>query len=112
MSAEVVWSPLAVSDLDTIWDWIAVENGEPSAADKVIMAILDRVDGIVDFPYATAPLDTVCSIRSDWRFVEAHGYLAFFRVDDNHVYVDHVLSGKSDYLRKLFGVNDGRSYYR
>ena len=28
MSAEVVWSPAAVADLDAIWEWIAVENGE------------------------------------------------------------------------------------
>ena len=96
MPAEAVWSPVAVADLDTIWKWIAVENGEPAAAERTIAAILDRVDGITDFPLATTPLDSRCRIRSDWRFVEVRGYLAFIRVERNHVFVDRVLSGKSD----------------
>lgn len=36
MPAEVVWSPMAVADMDTIWDWIAVENDEPLAADRTV----------------------------------------------------------------------------
>ena len=35
MPAEVVWSPVAVADLDDIWEWIAVENGEPTAQEGV-----------------------------------------------------------------------------
>lgn len=64
------------------------------------------------FPLASASPDTVCLIHSDWRFIEARGYLAFFRVGDNRVYVDRVLSGKSGYLRSLFGVERGTSYYQ
>ena len=36
MPAEAVWSPVAVADLDTIWKWVAVENGEPAAAERTI----------------------------------------------------------------------------
>lgn len=111
MPAEVVWSPMAVTDLDAIWEWIAIENGEPSSADRTVNAIVDRMDEVAGFPLASASLDSVCRIRSDWRFVSERGYLAFFRVGDGRVYVDRVLSGKSDYLRKLFGVEDGTRYY-
>lgn len=111
MPAEAVWSPVAVADLDTIWKWIAVESGEPAAAERTITAILDRVDGIADFPLATTPLDSRYRIRSDWRFVEVRGYLAFIRVERNHVFVDRVLSGKSDYLRTLFELEDGTAFY-
>ena len=111
MPAEVAWSPVAVADLDAIWEWIAVENGEPSTAERTIAAILDRVDGVADFPLATTPLDSRCRIRSDWRFVEEKGYLAFIRVDKGRLFVDRVLSGKSDYLRKLFDLEDGMSFY-
>lgn len=111
MSTEVVWSPVAVADLDTIWEWIAIENGEPAAADNTINAILDRVDGIAGHPLVSTPLDSRCRIRSEWRFVEERDYLAFFRVDGSRIYVDRVLSGKSDYLRKLFGLEDGTSFY-
>lgn len=112
MHAEVVWSPLALRDLDDIWAWIAVENDEPSAADITVEAILDRVDGLAAFPLSTPSLDSICHIRSDWRFVEERGYLAFLRVDDGRICVDRVLSGRSDYLRKLLGVVDGMGHYR
>lgn len=111
MPAEIVWSPAAVADLDAIWEWIAVENGDATSAERTVSAIFDRVDDIADFPLATTPLDSRCRIRSAWRFVEAGGYLAFFRVGDGRVYVDRVLSGKSDYLSKLFDMDDGVSYY-
>lgn len=111
MSAEVVWSPLAVTDLDAIWEWVAVESGEPSSADRTVGAIVDRMDEVATFPLASAALDSACRIRFDWRFVSKRGYLVFFRVGDGRVYVDRVLSGRSDYLRKLFGVEDGTGYY-
>ena len=43
--------------------------------------------------------------------MEERGYLAFIRVDGNRVFVDRVLSGKSDYLRKLFNLEDGTPFY-
>lgn len=46
MPAEVVWSPVAVDDLDAIREWIADENDEPTAADRTITAMLDRVEGV------------------------------------------------------------------
>ncbi|MBR3316391.1 MAG: type II toxin-antitoxin system RelE/ParE family toxin [Atopobiaceae bacterium] len=78
MPAEAVWSPMAVADLDAIWEWIAVENGEPSSADRTVGAIVDRMDEVATFPLASAPLDSVCRIRSDWR---SGGYV-FAHADD------------------------------
>lgn len=69
------------------------------------------MDGVADFPLATTPLDSRCRIKSNWRFVEESGYLIFIRVERDRVYVDRVLSGKSDFLRKLFGLDDGTIFY-
>jgi toxin ParE1/3/4 len=110
MPAEVVWSPVAVDYLDAIREWIADENDEPAAADRTITAILDRVDGAADFPLATTPLDSRCRIKSNWRSVEEKGYTAFIRVERDRMYVDRVLSGKSDFLRKLFSLDDGAAW--
>lgn len=111
MPAEVVWSPVAVDDLDAIREWIADENDEPTAADKTITAILDRVDGVADFPLATTPLDSRCRIKPNWCFVEERGNLAFSRMERDRICVDRVPSGKSDFLRKLFGLDDGTTFY-
>lgn len=112
MAVEVLYSPAAIRDLDAVWEWIAITNEEPSGADRTIADILERVDELADFPLSSTSLDTRCSIKSDWRFVESHGYLVFVRFCDNQLFVDRVISGKSDYLRRLFGVKDGKQYYR
>ena len=39
----MVYSPLALDDLDGIWDYLAVDQGVPSAARAVVGAIVDRV---------------------------------------------------------------------
>ena len=112
MAVEVVYSPEAWQDLDNIWEWIAIEHEEPSAAERTVSAILDRVDSVATFPFSAPALNSTCLIRSDWHFVEVKGYLVLFRVANERLYVDRVLSGKSDYLRKLFGVDDGTEFYR
>ena len=53
MSSDVVWSPLAVADLDAAWEWLAIENDEPAAADKMVEAILNRMDVVAAFPLAS-----------------------------------------------------------
>lgn len=112
MPVEVVYSPEALRDLDAIWEWIAVENENPEVADRVIGDLLDRIDVLAEHPRLATQLNAVCRIKLDWRFVGKHGYLAFFRVGGDCLYVDRVLSGKSDYLRKLFGVGDGSDFYQ
>lgn len=112
LALEVVYSTEALRDLDAIWDWIATEHEEPSAAEHVVNGILDRIDELAEFPFLAPSLDSRCAIRSDWRFVEKHGYLAFYRVSGSRVFVDRILSGKSDYARKLFGVDDGVDFCR
>ena len=111
MGHEVLYSPDALADLDKIWEWIAVENEEPASASSTIDAILDRIDDVATFPNSAPPLDTVCQIHSSWRFVSARGYMAFFRVGRTRLYVDRILSSKSDFLRVLLDSSDGIDLY-
>lgn len=49
-SFEVVYSPLALQDLDDIWDYIAVEKDNPAAAERIVEGILARIDLLSSFP--------------------------------------------------------------
>jgi plasmid stabilization system protein ParE len=71
MDVEVVCAPDALHDLDAIWEWIAVENGESGSAERVVADILERIDELASFPLLSTPLDARCSIKSDWHFVES-----------------------------------------
>lgn len=98
---EVSYSPLALQDLDEIWDYVEVELGKPSAARRAVEAIMERVSLLGDFPLSGTPLSSVCPMETEYRFVVAGNYLAFYRVSDGKVRVDRVLHSRRDYLRTL-----------
>lgn len=108
MPSNVVYSPLAQSDLDRIFDYISDELANPSAAIDTINAILDRVELLTAFPDSGTPLSSIYPISTDYRFVISGNYLAFYRHEEN-VYVDRILYAGSDYLKTLFKANTANS---
>ena len=66
-----------------------------------IEAILDRAETLREFPCSGAPLDAISRIHSDYRFVTAGNYLAFYRIREETVYIDRVLYARRDCLRIL-----------
>lgn len=100
-SCKVVYSPLALQDLDDIWDYIAIEQDNPAAAERIVEGILARINLLSSFPESGTPLSSIYPLRSDYRFVICDNYLAFYRFHQK-VYIDRVLHGKRDYLQILF----------
>ncbi|WP_195503134.1 type II toxin-antitoxin system RelE/ParE family toxin [Collinsella aerofaciens] len=76
-SCAVVYSPLALQDLDDIWDYIAVEKDNPAAAERIVEGILARIDLLSSFPESGTPLSSIHPLRSDYRFVICDNYLTF-----------------------------------
>ena len=95
------FSPEALKDLDETWEYIATELCNPDAAESTVNAILDAVERLREHPYIGAPLNSISRIESDYRFVIAGHFLAFYRVWDGAVYVDRVLYERRDCLRIL-----------
>ena len=102
----MVYSPLALDDLDGIWDYLAVDQGVPSATRAVVGAIVDRVSQLSAFPLSGTPLVTPYTPESQYRYVVAKGYLAFYRVQEGIVYVDRVLHMRRDCVSALLGEVD------
>ena len=106
MPASIVYSPRAIGDLEDIRAFLAVDCGNPRAAERAVQDILDRVDSLADLPEIGTPLDSRCIVHSDYRFVLSSNYLAFYRYENDSVFIDRVLDSRSDYLRKLFGTGE------
>ena len=106
MSYEVVYAPLAIEDLDAIWEYLGVDCENEAAATKTVDAIMNRIDTLSSFPESGTPLDARCIIHSSHRFVVSGHYLAFYRTGNGRVYVDRILDGRTDYLRHPFGLDD------
>jgi len=101
MKYNINYSPKALQDLDEIWDYITKDLFNPEAAENVVNAILDAVDVLEDFPESGAPLEPHIDLDTPYRFVTAGNYIAFYRFEDNAIYVDRVLYKKRNYANLL-----------
>ncbi len=90
-------------DLDGIWDYIASDLQNVSAAERMVNRIMDDVDHLENHAELGALLSSIADVESDYRFLVTGSYLIFYRVQGSDVYVDRVLYGRRDYLRILFG---------
>ena len=102
MKYRIRYSNQSRRDLDEIWDYIATELQNTPAAVRIVNAIMDSVDQLIDFAEMGAPLSSIANVESDYRFL-VHGNYQPFTAQGDEVYVDRVLYGRRDYLRILFG---------
>ena len=102
--ADLKYSPEALKDLDEIWEYINSDLSNPDAADHTVSAILNKVEMLREFPYSGTPLDVISRIHSDYRFVTANHFLAFYRIQEEAVYIDRILYERRDCLRILLSV--------
>ncbi|MCJ2045517.1 type II toxin-antitoxin system RelE/ParE family toxin [Methylobacterium sp. J-078] len=88
----------AEADLERIGDFIALDN--PDRALSFVNEILDRCLRLADAPRGF-PLVPRYE-RSGVRRRPYRDYLIFYRVEDDHVDVLHILNGARDYETILF----------
>ena len=90
-------------DLDEIWDYIAYNLQNVSAAERIVNRIMNDVNHLENHAEMGALLSSIVNVESDYRFLVTGNYLTFYRVSGNDVYVDRILYAHRDYLRVLFG---------
>jgi addiction module RelE/StbE family toxin len=85
--AEVIWSEPALSDLDAIADYIALEN--PIAAADLVKRIVSHVEQLADHPESgSRPLELK---RSRYRQIVESPCRVFYRHDGQRVFILHVM---------------------
>ena len=86
--AEVVWTEPALSDLDAIADYVALEH--PSAAAALVQRVLKGVDQLVAYPESgSRPQEFSRSTR--YRQLVVPPCRIFYRDDGARAFVLHVL---------------------
>ena len=103
MKYNIVYSPEALRDLDQTWEHIFEELFNPDAAQRIVQMVLDTVDLFCEQPFLGTMLSVVTDVESDYRFLVCEHYLAFYRIEDQGIYIDRVLHEKQNYIRVLFG---------
>lgn len=102
----IVLSPEARNDLAQIRDYIEQELESPDAALKTIAGITKRLHELEKHGKLGARLSAVTDVESEYRFLVCGNYCAFYRYEENKVYVDRILYGRRDYMRVLFADNE------
>jgi len=85
--AEIVWTEPALSDLDAIADYIALENRAAAAA--LVERILGHVEQLADHPDSgSRPRELQ---RSRYRQIVERPCRVFYRYDGHRVFILHVM---------------------
>lgn len=85
--AQVIWTEPALSDLDAIGDYIALQN--PNAAASLIARIFEHIEQLEAHPESGSKL--VELNRSRYRQIVEPPCRIIYRHDDKYVFVLHVL---------------------
>lgn len=102
MHNKIQYSPLALKDLDDIWDYITNELMNSSAAENTVNGIMDMIDDLDGFPEIGSRLLFDNGLDSGYRFIIFKNYMAFYHIQAELIYVDRVMYGKRDYMKVLF----------
>lgn len=85
--AEVIWTEPALSDLDAVADYIALEN--PDAARALVRRVFQHVDQLVDHPRSGSKPTELRGWRH--RQIVEPPCRVFYREDSNRVFILHVM---------------------
>jgi plasmid stabilization system protein ParE len=85
--AEVIWTEPALSDLDAIADYIALEN--PDAARALVQRVFHRVGQLIDHPRSGSKPPELRGWR--YRQIIEPPCRVFYREDANRVFILYVM---------------------
>ena len=103
---KIVLSPEARNDLLEIREYIEQEFESPDAALNTVAGITKRLREFEKHGKLGARLSSVTDVESEYRFLVCGNYRAFYRYEEDTVYVDRILYGRRDYMRVLFSDDE------
>lgn len=95
--AEVVWTEPALSDLDAIADYIALDD--PEAARALVRRVFDHVGQLAKYPKSGAKPPELKGWR--YRQLVEPPCRVFYRIDGNRIFILYVMRGERLLKRPL-----------
>lgn len=95
--AEVIWTEPALSDLDAIADYIALDH--PTAAKLLVQNVFRQVDPLTEHPKSgSKPAEL-----KGWRYrqIVEPPCRVFYRHERSQVFILHVMRGEQQLKRRL-----------
>lgn len=102
---KILYSPLSVTDLDGIFDYISQTLCNPQSARTIVSDILDRVENLEALPFIGSIVCGLPNNADEYRVIGVHNYLIFYRITDSAIFIDRILYKHRDYL-PLLGLQE------
>lgn len=102
--AEVIWTEPALSDLDAIADYIALDT--PTAAKLLVQNVFRHVDQLTEHPKSgSKPAEL-----KGWRYrqIVEPPCRIFYRHERSQVFILHVMRGEQQLKRRLLATRAKR----
>lgn len=100
--AKIRLSPLALSDLQEIKEYITDELCNPTAANRIITKIIKDSSLLETSPRLGPSLSSILHIDTDYRFLVSGKYIIFYKTEGEYVSIYRILYGARDYMKILF----------
>ena len=97
------YTPKAQQDLQDIKTYFESDLQNPSASNRILKEITQRIRTLEDFPKTGRKLSAIIGIETDYRFLGSGSYLIFYRSDGDDIYIGRIIHGRRDYIAILFG---------
>ena len=98
----VRYTPEAIRDLQELRYYIRKVLGNPKAAQRIAIKILDACSNLKSHPQLGPSLEVKTGSPTDLRYLLCEKYIAIYRIEGNIVSVSRILDGRQDYLHILF----------
>ena len=95
-------SPIAYDDLEAIKKHIEEKLQNPPASKNILIDIMDRIKSLDELSERGAPLNTLIATKSDYRFIQSHNYVIFYKIEEARILIVRVLYKRRDFMRAFF----------
>lgn len=103
--AEVIWTEPALSDLDAIADYIALDK--PAAARQLVQRVFHHVEKLSDHPKSGSRPPELKGWR--YRQIVEPPCRVFYRIDGDRVYILYVMRGERLFHSRHLASRDKKS---
>jgi toxin ParE1/3/4 len=96
--SRIEFAKSATADIQSIWDFVALERQSPENADRLLAFINDKLDFLADFPLMGEMRD---ELSRGLRCFSAGSYVIYYRPLTSGIVIVRVLHGAQD-VRSFF----------
>jgi plasmid stabilization system protein ParE len=98
------YSPDARDKLRELNKQITSTNGK-TVATKIVSKIMGDIRGLQNNPKKGPSVESMIGIRTPYRFLHVEHNYAFYRIENDTVYVTDIYNEREDFMWRMFSVN-------